>query len=70
MEALPRLRRRESKEQMESQLPCIELIDLTIHKIMAMQSKMPARRPQNYSLRSMYNLRYYETKMQKKRKLG
>ncbi len=37
---------------------------------MEIQSKQPMKRPHNYSRRSMYNLRKYETKMLKKRKIG
>ena len=62
--------RKKSKEQMERDLPMSELIIRTFEKIMDIRTRMPARRPRNYSKRSMYDLRNYETKMQKKRKIG
>lgn len=67
---LPQLSRRKSKEQMERELPMADLIIRTFEKIMEIRTKMPARRPRNHSKRCMYDLRNFETKMQKKRKLG
>lgn len=67
---MPSLKRKKSKVEMERELPYGDLILRTFDKIMELRAKMPLKRPHNHSQRSMYNLRDYETKMQKRRKIG
>ena len=51
-------------------MPYAELIIQTFDKILDLRAKMPLKKPRNFSQRSMYNLRNFEGKMQKKRKIG
>jgi hypothetical protein len=51
-------------------MPYQELIFNACEKILNLNSKLPSRRPHNVSQRHIYNLRRYETVMQKKRKIG
>jgi len=67
---VPIIQRRKSKEDLEREIPYSELVLRTVEKILELEEKIPSKKPHNYSQRSMYNLRKYESTMQKKRKLG
>lgn len=56
---IPGLSRRKSKEQIEREIPYGELVIRVFEKMLDLQSKMPPKKPRNYSQRSMYNLRKY-----------
>jgi hypothetical protein len=55
---------------MERSLTHGELIRRTVEKLIQLDAKMPHNRPHNRSQRHIYNLRKYETVMQKRRKIG